>query len=166
MKPIDRGAVARLAAIAIPSVALATVAVALIEDVGEVDDAASVYLVAVVVTAIGSGTLGAVLASFASFLLYDWFFVVPHHTLTVSDPAEWLGLVLLLFVGIVVGQLAAMQRARARAAEEREREARALFAVSRALVTRDSTQSGLASVARGAAPTGRPVTRLADARRG
>jgi two-component system sensor histidine kinase KdpD len=147
VRPIDRVEVARLAAVAIPSVVLATVAVALIEDVVEVDDASSMYLVAVVVTAIGSGTLGAVLASVASFLLYDWFFVDPHHTLTVSDPAEWLGLVLLLFVGIVVGQLAAMQRARARAAEEREREARALFAVSRALVTRDSMAAGLAAVA-------------------
>ena len=64
-----------------------------------------------------------------------------------SDPAEWLALVLLLFVGIVVGQLAAMQRARARAAQEREHEARALSVVSRSLVTRDSTQGGLATVA-------------------
>jgi two-component system, OmpR family, sensor histidine kinase KdpD len=147
VRPIDRREVVRLAAIAIPSVGLATLAVALIEGLLEVDTASAVYLVAVVVTAIGAGTLGAVIASVASFLIYDWFFVAPYHTFTVSDPAEWLALVLLLFVGIVVGQLAAMQRARARAAEEREREARALFAVSRALVTRDSMRAGLAAVA-------------------
>jgi two-component system sensor histidine kinase KdpD len=83
----------------------------------------------------------------ASFLLYDYLFVVPYHTLTVEDPEEWLSLVLLLFVGIVVGQLAALQRARARVAQEREHEARALAVVSRSLVTRDSTQGGLATVA-------------------
>jgi two-component system, OmpR family, sensor histidine kinase KdpD len=147
VRRIDRWEVVRLAAIAIPSVGLATLAVALIEEFLAVDTASAVYLVAVVVTAIGAGTLGAVLASVASFLIYDWFFVEPYHTFTVKDPAEWLALVLLLFVGIVVGQLAAMQRSRARTAEEREQEARALFAVSRALVTRDSTRSGLASVA-------------------
>ena len=69
--------VARLATIAIPAVGLATLIVALMESIVEIDDASAVYLVAVVVTAIGSGTLGAVLASVASFLLYDWFFVAP-----------------------------------------------------------------------------------------
>ena len=59
------------------------------------------------------------------------------------DPGEWLNLVLLLFVGIVVGQLAALQRARAEAAVAREREARALFQVSRALATRASTPAVL-----------------------
>jgi len=32
-------------------------------------------------------------------LVYDFLFVNPLHTLTVSDPGEWLNLVLLLFVG-------------------------------------------------------------------
>jgi two-component system sensor histidine kinase KdpD len=136
-----------LAAVAIPAIGLATLAVALLENVVGVSNASAVYLVAVVVTAVVAGTLGAVLTSVASFLLYDYLFVVPTHTLTVDDPEEWLSLVLLLFVGIVVGQLAAMQRARARVAQEREHEARALSVVSRSLVTRDSTQGGLATVA-------------------
>jgi two-component system sensor histidine kinase KdpD len=53
----------------------------------------------------------------------------------VADPAEWLTLLLLLVVGIVVGELAGRQRERADAALAREREAHALFAVSRALAT-------------------------------
>ena len=134
-------------AVAVPAIGLATLAVALLETVVGVSNASAVYLVAVVVTAVVAGTLGAVLTSVASFLLYDYLFVVPTHTLTVDDPEEWLSLVLLLFVGIVVGQLAAMQRARARVAQEREHEARALSVVSRSLVTRDSTQGGLATVA-------------------
>lgn len=136
-----------LAAVTGASVILATAAVALLEGTLGVANASAVYLVAVVATAIIAGTVGAVLASLASFLLYDYLFVAPAHTLTVSDPAEWLSLILLLFVGIVVGQLTAMQRARARAARDRELEARALFAVSRALVRRDSTEEGLVAVA-------------------
>ena len=147
MTRLQRREIGLLAAVAIPTVVLASIAVALLENVVGVSSAAAMYLVAVVLTAVISGTLGAVLASVASFLLYDYLFVAPTGTFTVSDPDEWLSLILLLFVGIVVGQLAGMQRARARAAQEREYEARALFAVSRLLVTRDSTQGGLATVA-------------------
>ena len=55
------------------------------------------------------------------------------------SPGELVNLVLLLFVGIVVGQLAALQRTRTQEALAREREARSLFQVSRALATRSST---------------------------
>ena len=136
-----------LAVVTIAAVCLATVAVALLESVVGIANASAIYLVAVVVSAVIAGTIGAVITSLASFLLYDYLFVVPYHTLSVEDPEEWLSLVLLLFVGIVVGQLTSMQRSRARAAVAGEHEARALFAVSRSLATRDSMQGGLASVA-------------------
>ena len=53
---------------------------------------------------------------------------------------------LLLFVGIVVGQLAAAQRSRAEVARAREREATALFKLSRALATRDSMPAILGEI--------------------
>ncbi len=136
-----------LVVVTVAAVCLATIAVALLESVVGIANASAIYLVAVVVSAVIAGTIGAVIASLASFLLYDYLFVVPYHTLSVEDPEEWLSLVLLLFVGIVVGQLTSMQRSRARAAVAGEHEARALFAVSRSLATRDSMQGGLASVA-------------------
>jgi K+-sensing histidine kinase KdpD len=55
--------------------------------------------------------------------------------------------VLLLVIGTVVGQLAAGQRNRAEAAEHREREARALVEVSRALATRGDTASAASEIA-------------------
>jgi len=128
-------------------VALATVAVATLEDQVAVRDASSVYLVAVVATAILWGTAGAVAAGLASVLVYNFLFTEPRHTLTVSDPGDWLNLVLLLFVAITVGQLAVLQRRRADAAIAREREARALFHVSRALSTRGSTADVLPTIA-------------------
>src|SRR4029078_4964951 len=113
MRPPDRLAVLRLVAVAFPALAAATIAVALFEAYLRVPNASSVYLAAVVLTAFVAGTWGAVIAAVASFVLYDFLFVQPLHTLDVEDPGEYLNLVLLLFIGIVVGQLVASQRPRA-----------------------------------------------------
>ncbi len=129
------------------SLVLATVAVAAIEAWVNVSNASTVYLVAVVACGVGVGTAGAVLASVGSFLIYNYFFVPPLYTFTIAEPEGLLSLVLVLFVGIVVGQLAAMQRARADSAAAREHEARALFGVSRVLATRASTREALLQIA-------------------
>lgn len=147
MPRVDRRQVGLLAGAAVPSLALATLAVFVLETYAGVPNASAAYLVAVVLTAVVAGTPGAVVASVASFLLYDFFFTIPLYTFTIRDPAEWLSLVLLLFVGIVVGQLTALQRSRAEEARAREREARALFQVSRALATRATTPAVLPSIA-------------------
>ena len=142
-------------AVAIGSLAAATIVVALLQDVLGVPNPSAVYLVAVVATALVAGTAGAIAAAVASFLLYNFLFTEPRYTLAMSEPGVWLSVVLLLFVGVVVGQLVALQRARAATALDREREARALFRVSRALATRDLTETVLAGIAAGlAAETG------------
>jgi two-component system sensor histidine kinase KdpD len=146
MRRIDRRALARFLAVAVPSLAGATIAVAVLQGVG-VPNASAVYLAAVVATAFVGGTWGAIVAAVAAFLLYDFLFVLPLYTFAVADPGEWLNLVLLLFIGIVVGQLAALQRSRTAVAVAREREARALFQVSRELATRDSTPAELPTIA-------------------
>jgi two-component system sensor histidine kinase KdpD len=148
MRLIDRRAVARLLAVAVPTLTIATLTVYYLQDVLGVPNPSAVYLVAVVASAIVSGTIGAVATAVASFLLYDFLFVEPRFTPTISDPAEYVSVVLLLFVGIVVGQLAAIQRSRTELAAAREREARALFSVSRALATRSSTTQVLPEIAR------------------
>jgi two-component system sensor histidine kinase KdpD len=128
-------------------VACATLAVAVAEGYLAVPNASSIYLVAVVATAIAAGTIGAVITAITSMLVYNFLFTDPRHTLTVADPGEWLSLLLLLFVGVTVGQLAALQRRRAEVALAREREARALFQVTRALATRESTAAVLPMIA-------------------
>jgi two-component system sensor histidine kinase KdpD len=143
---LDRRRLGILVAVTSVSLALASIAVALLETNIGVPNASIVYLAAVVATAIVAGLPGAVVASVGSFLLYDFFFTEPHYTLTIKDPGEWLSVILLLFVGIVVGQLAALQRSRAEIALAREREARTLFQISRELVTRDSTFGVLRTV--------------------
>jgi len=146
-RPVRRRLVRPIATF-LASLTLATAAIALLENVAGVPNASVVYLAAVVVTAFIAGTVGAIVTAAAAFLLYDFLFIQPVQTLTVSDPGEWLNLVLLLFTGIVVGQLAALQRSRADQAREREREAIALFRVSRELATRSTTQDVLPTIAR------------------
>ena len=139
--------IAVLLGVAVPSLVLATVVVAIIRALADVPNASIIYLAAVVATAIAAGAPGAVAATVASILLYDWFFTVPYFTLTMSQPSEWLNAVLLLGVGLIVGQLAALQRTRAEDARAREREARALFRVGRELATRESTMAVLPRLA-------------------
>src|SRR4051794_12980852 len=141
-------AVVRFFAVAVSTLAVATIVVGLLQDVLGVPNPSAVYLVAVVATAIVSGTPGAIATAVASFVLYNYLFTEPRYTLSMHEPGVWLSVVLLLFVGIVVGQLAALQRSRAEQAQAREREARALFAVSRGLSTRQSIDGALPGVAR------------------
>jgi two-component system sensor histidine kinase KdpD len=144
----DARRIAVLLAVALPSLALATIIVAVLRSAADVPNASIVYLAAVVATAIVAGAPGAVATTIAAILLYDWFFTIPYYTLTMNEPSEWLNAVLLLGVGLVVGQLAALQRTRAEDARAREREARALFRVSRALATRESIPAVLPMVAK------------------
>jgi len=147
MRSIDVRALARVIGVALPSLAAATLAIAIFQEDFHVPNASVIYLAAVVATAFVAGTWGAVVAAVASFLLYDFLFVRPLYTFTVADPGEWLNLVILLFTGVVVGQLVAIQRSRTEVALAREREARTLFRVSRELATRESTPAVLPTIA-------------------
>ncbi|HJP88263.1 MAG TPA: ATP-binding protein [Candidatus Limnocylindrales bacterium] len=147
IRRIDPRDIVRLFAVAVPALAVASLLVWILEDRLGIPDASPVYLLAVVVTALISGTAGALAAAVLGILLYDYLFTHPFATLIISDPGEWLSLVLLLFVGLVVGQLTALERSRTITAEAREREARELFLVSRALATRASTTAVLHEIA-------------------
>jgi two-component system sensor histidine kinase KdpD len=74
----------------------------------------------------------AVAGSVAAFLLYDYFFVPPVGTFTVSGPKELLELVVLLAVALVTGQLAASLRRTQSSAEDLAAESRALYELATA----------------------------------
>jgi two-component system, OmpR family, sensor histidine kinase KdpD len=125
----------------------ATLLVGLIERLTGTANASVVYLAAVVAAGISLGTGWAIATAVGSFLGYTFFFTEPVHTFTIDDPEVVISVVLFLFVGVVVGRLAGAERERTRAAADREREARVLFGLSRALATRDSTTEALAGIA-------------------
>jgi len=113
----------------------ATGLVAVLEAGLNLDNASSLYLIAVAGVAIRWGTVPAIATALGGFLIYNLLFIEPRITFAVARPEELLTLLLLLFVGIVIGRLAGHQRDRERVAQRREREARAQFAITRELAT-------------------------------
>ncbi|HEY7827919.1 MAG TPA: DUF4118 domain-containing protein, partial [Candidatus Limnocylindrales bacterium] len=130
----------------VAALAAATALVAILQGRFNVANPSAAYLLAVVALAVVFGTRSAIAGSVAAFLLYDFLFVDPRFTLTVSSIEEWFNLVLLLVVGIVCGQLAGTQRDRAREAETRERVTRALFQISRELASAQSAGPAMVAI--------------------
>ena len=125
---------------------VSTVVVAVLEGPLGIPDASTAYLPAVVLVAAVFGTVPAIAASVAAFVLYDFFFIAPTLTLVIAAPTEWLSLLLFLLVAIVVGRLTALLAAREREATQRAREARVLFAISLDLATAATVTGAIALV--------------------
>src|SRR5579885_2595358 len=79
------------------------------------------YIPGVLWLAAKRGRFGALLAAVAAFLVYDWFFVLPYHTLEVAQPQEWISLAVLLVVGLATGEAYALMRRQARDLAEHDR---------------------------------------------
>jgi two-component system sensor histidine kinase KdpD len=118
---------------ALTGVAVMTVLIAAVIGTVHVTNISMLYLLVVLVAATRLGSGPAVLAAVSSFLAFDWFFVPPTHTFTVTEPGEWVSLLLFLVTAVITGELAADQRRRAHEAEQREREAVLLFDMLRLL---------------------------------
>jgi two-component system sensor histidine kinase KdpD len=121
-----------MAATILGALVAASAAIALLDQLG-VTHAAPVYLLAVVAVGMRWGTIPAVATSVAAFLAYDFFFVQPLYTFTISSPEEWLNLLLLLAVAVAIGRLVAIQAEHAAQVAQQALEAQALFGISRAL---------------------------------
>jgi len=126
----------RAAAFAAILLAIATVAVAIVEsEIGGELDGAPLYLVAVVVVATRYRTAAGIATALVSFGLYNLLFTEPRFTLIVADAREWLNVVLFLFVAVAIGRLAGVGADRAAEAEARARESAALYGITRTLAT-------------------------------
>jgi two-component system sensor histidine kinase KdpD len=136
----------RAVVIVVALLAAATLAVAALEHAVGVANASSAYLVAVVLAALLVGTASAIVTAVGSAALYNFWFTEPRFTFAIHDSGVLLSVILLLFVGVTVGELAALQRRRAEAAETAAQEARALFATSRALATRTSMEEAVRAI--------------------
>lgn len=124
----------------------ATVVVLLLERGVGLRQASSVYLLAVATIAIGFGSIAAAGTAIGAFLTYNFLFVQPLYTFTVGEPNGLLNLLLLLVVGILIGRLTGLQRDRADEASRREREARAVFAVTRSLASTRRAKDALPAI--------------------
>lgn len=85
------------------------------------------FLLAVLFTAVGYGSSPALLASVASMVCFNFFFLQPYHTLTISDSQNWVALVVFLLTSLIAGSLSAREKRRAEEAETGKREIERLY---------------------------------------
>jgi two-component system sensor histidine kinase KdpD len=124
-------------AAALAFVAIAGAVSAAVMAILPLDDPGMIFLAAVVFAAVLGGLGPSLAAAVASLLVYDFFFVEPRFTFTVTKPQDVLSLVAFLFVAVLTSQLMARVRAQARAARHRESRTAALYAFTRALAGTD-----------------------------
>jgi len=111
-----------------------------------------VFLLCVVLVAVRLGRGPAMLAAVLAVASFDFFFVPPRFSFAVSDVQYLLTFVVMLGVGLLIGQLTANLRFSARVSASRERRAQALFELTRdlsaALQTEQVLELGEAAVRR------------------
>ena len=95
-------------------IAFVTVAVRLLESHVPVLSLGALYVFVVLPISIFWGLRYAVPVSIASMLAFNFFFLPPVHTFTLSDSSNWFALTVFLVTGIVASELAARLRRRAR----------------------------------------------------
>ncbi|MBC3870705.1 sensor histidine kinase KdpD [Undibacterium oligocarboniphilum] len=91
------------------------------------------YLLGVVIVAIRFGRGPSILASFLSVASFDYFFVPPRFSFSVSDSQYLFTFMILLAVSLIISNLMSNLRFQARIAHYRERRADALYTMSKSL---------------------------------
>jgi two-component system sensor histidine kinase KdpD len=91
------------------------------------------YLLPVGLSAALWGLTAGMVAAFAAFMAFNYFFIEPHFTLSVHQTSDLAVLLVFFAVAIVISQLMGMAQAGLAAARTREREATRLFELSTAL---------------------------------
>ncbi len=107
----------------IAAVAAATLLVWALKPVAPVLSLGVLYVFAVLPVAVFAGLRYALPVAVASMLAFNFFFLPPTHTFTLSDSENWFALAVYSVTAVVVSELAARGRRRAADAEQREREA-------------------------------------------
>jgi len=99
----------------------------------ELSNIVMLFLLAVVGAALAFGRGPAIVAAIVNVLAFDFFFVPPQFTFAVTDAQYVFTFVVMLIVGLVVGQLTARLGHQARFASQGEERARRLFEMAREL---------------------------------
>jgi two-component system, OmpR family, sensor histidine kinase KdpD len=108
-------------------------AAALIQPMFGIENVDLVFLTAVVSVAVRYGLWPSLLASVAASLCYNFFFLPPIYTFTITDPTNIAAFFFFMLIAIVVSNVAARVRSRADTALGRVRTTESLYAFSRKL---------------------------------
>jgi two-component system sensor histidine kinase KdpD len=118
---------------AVVATALATLVAWLMFPLVEAPTLILPYLVGTVAVAARAGRGASILASLIGVAAFDFFFVPPYLTFAVAELHHVLTFAVMLGVALVISGLTVRTRRQAQAAEERERQTTALYAMSREL---------------------------------
>jgi two-component system sensor histidine kinase KdpD len=120
-------------AIALVLVAVSLGAGMLIRPLFGIENVDLVFLTGVVAVAVRFGLLPSLLASIAASLCYNFFFLPPTYTFTITDPTNVAAFFFFMLIAIVVSNVAARVRTQALAATGRARTTEYLYSFSRKL---------------------------------
>lgn len=126
-------------------VAVTTGIAATARTVYAVPDVEVLYFVAVMVAAVSFGRGPSIMAAIVAVASYDFFFVPPFHTFTVTDGRYLLTFLMMFGVGLFISELTARVRKQERDARNREERTAALYALSRNLAAADD-ELGIADI--------------------
>jgi two-component system sensor histidine kinase KdpD len=113
--------------------AAAAAVAAPLQNVFELSNIVMLFLLAVVFAAVRYGRGPAVLAAFLSVGAFDFLYVPPRFSFSVSDVQYLVTFAVMLVVGLVIGQLTAVLKWQARVSRQREERVGALYRMSRDL---------------------------------
>jgi two-component system sensor histidine kinase KdpD len=133
------------------AVAAATLAYYALLDISNPATISTTYLLVVLVVAAMSTFRVAVAISMASVLAFNFFFLPPIGTFTISDPQNWTALFAFLAVSLVASNLSAVARARTDEARARRYELARLFDLSRDVLITSEGRDAINSLARSVA---------------
>jgi two-component system sensor histidine kinase KdpD len=128
------------------AVGVAAVAAYLLKSFISLPNLSMVFLLAVLLSAVMWGLRASIIASVASVLVYDFFFVDPVHTFTIASPQDVLALVTFLVIAILTSNLTGRIRDQARAARRREAHTSALYGLSRELAGVTASEEVLGAI--------------------
>ena len=131
-------------AASVAAVGLVTCVIAVLDEFVPVLSLGALYVFAVIPVAIVWGLAFAVGVSLVSMLVFNFLFLPPVHSFTLSDSRNWLALAVYVVTSVVVSELAARLRRRAT-------ESALLAEIARSLLERGSVSDELDQIAAGAA---------------
>ncbi len=99
---------------------------------------ALMFLVSVLLTSAYWGLRYALVMAVAATAAFNFFFLPPFGTFTISDPQNWVALFAFLLTAVVASDLAERARREAEGAKQRRREVERLFGLSQRLLASDN----------------------------
>jgi two-component system sensor histidine kinase KdpD len=119
--------------VGIGTVAVATLVAKAIDKFVLLPNISLVYLAAILFTAVQYGLWPSLFAVLVSVLAYNFFFLPPLYTFTISDPANFMALVFFGIVAALTSNLTARTREQVVSAQRRAKDATELYTFSRKL---------------------------------